>query len=355
MHTIRDLVWPERAGEPSAAGVAFRAAAALAERVYGPRFAGTSSLTLDEQLAAWRPTAAEDHLVRVVGPADAPLALSTSWLPLLESTDVLDHGLVIDPALPAASRAELAELLVDDVCRVAAARGRAVVMGGSPAAPTGDVMAATGFGGADADDPEAAPLIARGFVLEQVYRVSVADLRRMPDLDARLGAARAEAADYATVAWDGETPAEHRVAMRSLHERMSTDAPIAGLALEPEVWSDERLAEFERSKTAGGRVMRTVAVRHEPSGELVGFTSLFIGSGDVARQHDTLVVREHRGHGLGMLLKLANLVELRERHPTHPRVSTWNAEENRHMLAVNEATGFEPVAYEGVWQRKERS
>ncbi|WP_206447023.1 hypothetical protein [Agrococcus sp. KRD186] len=208
-------------------------------------------------------------------------------------------------------------------------------------------------------------MLARGYALEQVYRMSVADVRALeraaPSLSERWAdaSARAAADGYEAIAWSGPTPAEHRPGVRRLHEGMSTDSPVGELALEAETWSDERLAEFERQKIDGGRTMRTVIARHIASGELAGFTSLFVGAvllgngDDVARQHDTIVAREHRGRRLGMLLKLANLVELRDHHPSHARVSTMNAEENRHMLAVNEATGFLPVGYEAVWQRKD--
>jgi GNAT superfamily N-acetyltransferase len=63
------------------------------------------------------------------------------------------------------------------------------------------------------------------------------------------------------------------------------------------------------------------------------------------------VLREHRGHGLGMLVKLVNLAALQRDHPGYPSVVTYNAEENRHMLSVNEALGFVPIGYEGAWKK----
>ena len=64
-------------------------------------------------------------------------------------------------------------------------------------------------------------------------------------------------------------------------------------------------------------------------------------------QDDTLVLKEHRGHRLGMLLKVANLEFLQRERPGHPAVTTFNAAENEHMLAVNDALGFVPVRVGG--------
>lgn len=358
---IRSLTLPARWDEQSENGADFRVASDHAQRRNDERHgAGVSWLSPEERLAAWQSSDAELHIRRLAFHGERIVGASSLWLPLVESTETADHMLAVESSVPADDRRALVEALVDDAERLAREHGRTTLMGSSPAAASGTVTATTGFGGVEPDEPEAAAMLARGYALEQVYRMSVADVREL-ELDTRWADASARAAEagYETIAWSGPTPAEHRAAMCSLHERMSTDAPLGGLALEPEVWSDERLATFERSKTAGGRTMRTVVARHVTTGELAGFTSLFVGAvlvgggDDVARQHDTIVTREHCGHALGMLLKLANLVELRDHHPTHPRVSTMNAEENRHMLAVNEATGFMPVDYEAVWQRKD--
>ncbi len=62
------------------------------------------------------------------------------------------------------------------------------------------------------------------------------------------------------------------------------------------------------------------------------------------------MLREHRGRSLGLLVKVAVLDELARSRPSARRVHTWNAEENRHMLAINVALGFAPAGVEAEWQ-----
>jgi RimJ/RimL family protein N-acetyltransferase len=134
---------------------------------------------------------------------------------------------------------------------------------------------------------------------------------------------------------------------------MSTDIPMGEQELDEEAWDGARVRALEASLTAQNRDKVTTAARHEASGRLVAFTEVAIplGAPESAWQHDTLVVREHRGHGLGFALKLANLVAVHERHPGVRRINTWNAEENGPMIAVNEDLGFRVEARSTDWHR----
>ena len=61
-----------------------------------------------------------------------------------------------------------------------------------------------------------------------------------------------------------------------------------------------------------------------------------------ANQAGTLVLREHRGHRLGALVKAAVLRELAATLPEVRKISTYNSDSNLPMVAVNEALGFRP-------------
>lgn len=64
----------------------------------------------------------------------------------------------------------------------------------------------------------------------------------------------------------------------------------------------------------------------------------------VIYQHLTAVLRDERGKGIAMALKLAT-VDYAKRHGLR-EIRTWNASINRPMLAINEALGF---AKQPVW------
>lgn len=216
------------------------------------------------------------------------------------------------------------------------------------------VPARTGFGSVP-DDHVARFLGRHGFTLEQVYRVSA--LRLSSDALARAVALRDEAAaqaqDYRVLSWTTPTPEEHLSGYAWLKSRMSTDAPSAGLDTDEEMWDADRVVNGEARSVEMGQTMLVTTAQHVPSGELAAFTELGIGPDPTATtmQHDTLVLRDHRGHRLGQLIKCAALVAWHEIAPESPDVITYNAEENRPMLSINEAMGFSPIAYEGAWRK----
>ncbi len=136
--------------------------------------------------------------------------------------------------------------------------------------------------------------------------------------------------------------------------RMSTDAPMGEQALDEEVWDEARVRKIEEVLAAMGRAKVSTAARHDVSGRLVGFTEVAVplGAPESSWQHDTLVLREHRGHGLGFAMKLANVEAVVTSHPEVRRICTWNAVENEPMIAVNEEMGFELTALSNYWLKK---
>jgi len=65
----------------------------------------------------------------------------------------------------------------------------------------------------------------------------------------------------------------------------------------------------------------------------------------------TIVARKHRGHRLGLLVKLAMRELLATTEPQLERIETWNAQANEHMIAINEAMGYTVFSQPSTWSR----
>ncbi|MCA1306154.1 GNAT family N-acetyltransferase [Microbacterium esteraromaticum] len=250
------------------------------------------------------------------------------------------------------------QMLVDAAEDAVRALGRHVMQtyslhrpdpGASPLAP------ATGWGRISTS-PLARLLGGNGYVLEQVERSSAFDLQADPaPLQRMLAEATAIAGqDYRVVAWSLPTPSHLQDGYAWVLSRMSTDVPSGGLAIDEEIWDAERVARRDQQLLDGGQTVSVVGVEHVPTGTLAAFNELVIGDdpAGVTHQYNTLVLKEHRGHRLGQIVKCANILRWRELAPHSPRIVTFNAEENRPMLGINEAMGFRPIAYAGAWQKK---
>jgi len=161
---------------------------------------------------------------------------------------------------------------------------------------------------------------------------------------------------YSLLTFADGWPEEYVEDRCELGRRMSTDVPVGDQELDEEEWDSQRLQDLQAALVAQNRAIMITAARDEKSGQLVAFTELGIplGAPEGAWQWDTLVLREHRGHGLGFAVKLANLHATLARHPSVQNISTWNAEDNAPMIAVNNDLGFEVVAHSVYWLRKIR-
>jgi GNAT superfamily N-acetyltransferase len=165
---------------------------------------------------------------------------------------------------------------------------------------------------------------------------------------------RAHPPGYSLLTFSGPWPDEFIEDRCELGRRMSTDVPMGEQQRDEEVWDAQRVRLIEASLAAQNRARVTTAARHDASGRLVAFTEIAIplGAPESAWQHDTLVLREHRGRGLGFAVKVANLAAVIEACPAVRTIGTWNAAENEQMIAVNDAMGFEVSAHSSWWLKK---
>ncbi|MBA2668361.1 MAG: N-acetyltransferase [Trueperaceae bacterium] len=179
------------------------------------------------------------------------------------------------------------------------------------------------------------------------------DLAHLDDalVQAWIDDARTLAAGYELHASEGPYGEEELPAISALHGVMN-EQPRDDLDIEDERMTPERLREIERYLFGGTTGRWTLTARDGASGDLVGFTELYLDTErpDLARQGDTGVFPDHRGKGIGRWLKASMLRKLRFERPEVRLVRTDNADSNAAMRRINEALGFEPYSANCVWQ-----
>lgn len=180
-------------------------------------------------------------------------------------------------------------------------------------------------------------------------------LAELPDglVDGLHAEARARAADYELLRFAPRTPDALIDELARITAAIN-DAPLDDLELEDEEFPPERIRGFQTAHEASGyRVYRVVA-RHRGTGELAGHTVVVVDGErpSLAEQEDTAVVREHRGHRLGLLLKADMLRWLADVEPQIETIDTWNAESNDHMVGVNARLGYRILGRGLIFQRR---
>ena len=203
------------------------------------------------------------------------------------------------------------------------------------------------------DDPDVRFALAQGYAFSQAERHSVQPLP-VPDavLTEALAEAEAKAAGYELVQFVGAPSEELLEGLIPLFADMATDPPLGDVDWRPEVWDAERVRRAYSMMTVARDVYTTCA-RHIATGELAAYTQLK-GPHDkpeVVYQENTLVLRNHRGHALGLWVKAANCAWISRERPSSRRVHTWNADENDYMLDINTRLGYRRESIAAAWQK----
>jgi len=191
-----------------------------------------------------------------------------------------------------------------------------------------------------------------GFAQAMGAQAGLVDVQRMLEL-AELGAgglaelrgqagqAGQAAAGYSLVSWTGPVPDEFLGQAGALFTALS-DAPHDPGAV-PDMWDAQRVRERANDLLPRFGVRQySMAARHDASGKLAALTQMVVDPADPGWGHQliTAVISKHRGHRLGLLAKTAMLELLATTEPQLERISTWNAEANQHMIAINQAIGY---------------
>ncbi len=188
---------------------------------------------------------------------------------------------------------------------------------------------------------------------------SVASIRRIlklddPDLPARLVPLRelaaAKSAGYRLTCWSGRTPDDLIPGLVEV-EKALADAPIDA-GVEHPVYDESRLRREEENAAANGVRRHYAAAMSADTGAMAAYSGIAVDTACKERAFQMLtgVTRLHRGHRLGLATKLAMLDYLAVQEPDVLTIITNNAELNEHMVAINEAMGFEISDRLGTWQ-----
>lgn len=268
-----------------------------------------------------------------------PVANTFFMLPIRENLHLAHASVTVAPAH---RRRGIGRAAADRLLARARDEGRKVVVSfmGAPlgtAAP-GEALAAS-LGAAPALES-----IRRELDVAGITEASLDDLAARDVGD--------HARDYEVVQWVDRVPDDLVERAAAILPHVFMDSPRGDLDFEDEVWDAERFREYEGTVAKRGRRLVASGAVERATGRLVAYTEITVPTStpEYAAQWGTIVEHDHRGHRLGLLVKLENLRQLRRSFPWVAAVTTWNAAENRHMIQVNEALGFRAVERYQAWQ-----
>lgn len=204
---------------------------------------------------------------------------------------------------------------------------------------------ATAYAPVDGESPSSLFAAAAGYPVANTAETKLLDLaaaaHRWPALETDVAA---HVAPYRVETFEDRVPEAWVEDVCTMLSAFLALVPQGDLDLEESAWTPARLHEYEERTAAAGQAW-LVAVAVAPDGRLCGFHELGVERADprLASVGGTLVLPGHRGHRLGLGMKLAVQRRLRALFPACPVVMTTNAGVNAAMNAVNEALGYRVV------------
>jgi GNAT superfamily N-acetyltransferase len=322
-----------------AALAAWHGVAARAERHdRGPHATIWTLPELTAQLRVARRARSSAAYVGTVG--GEAVAFGITVLPMLDNTTTAELALEVDPAH---RRQGHGSAMLEHLLAEVGAQGRTTIQG--------QVNRLWEL------PQELCP--GAGFARRHGFREAMVEVMRRLDLpveEAVLAGLAPDVGGYAVRSWVGRVPDDLVEQWAVLDSSLTLEAPTGDLHVEAQVADPAAVREGEQLLVAQGRTAyRAVALA--PDGTAVGYTEVVTTVHEPGRayQWGTLVHGDHRGHRLGIALKVAALRRLQsEVSPAGPvdHVLTWNAESNTHMVGVNERLGFVPVERCGLFERR---
>lgn len=285
--------------------------------------------SVDVALSTWRAPRDDRTTLFLLARVDGdPVGAGRLDLDLRDNTH-LAHLLV--HVAPAHRREGVGTALVSALEALAADHGRVTIIA-AVSQPPGRPGAGAAFAA------------AHGYAVAGREEFKLVDLAATADRWPSLAEQAARrSGDYELVSWLDTAPEEHLDSLAHLYSRFLGEIPLGDLDIEPQTWDAARLRASEARRTQAG-VSSLLVAAVAPDRTLAGYTALQQAAGDTHAEIDsTLVLPEHRGHALGLAMKVRLHQLTRELLPEVDSIFTGNAGSNQHMNAVNEALGYRVV------------